>query len=235
MIQQYLKNVIEAALLAAGRSLSYEELGQLFDEKERPDSAALHDAVRALEEDYAGRAIELRETASGVRIQVRREFNNELSRLWPERTQRYSRALLETLALIAYRQPITRAEIEAVRGVAVNPNITRTLMERNWVRVVGTRDLPGRPELLGTTRDFLDYFGLKSLDELPPLEELKSFGEIDPQLALPVAAPQTEVHALAAVAAVDGEDDADEEPAVTAGAAGEGLVAQGSGGDVRSA
>jgi segregation and condensation protein B len=190
MIQQYIKNVVEAALLAAGRSLSYDELGQLFEDGERPDNAALRDAVRALEEDYAGRAMELRETASGVRVQVRREFNNELARLWPERTQRYSRALLETLALIAYRQPITRAEIEAVRGVAVNPNITRTLMERNWVRVVGTRDLPGRPELLGTTRDFLDYFGLRSLDELPPLEELKSFGEMDPQLALPVADPQ---------------------------------------------
>lgn len=192
MSQDHIKNVIEAALLAAGRSLSYEELGQLFDERERPELAALQEGVRALEADYTGRALELRETASGLRVQVRREFNNELARLWPERTQRYSRALLETLALIAYRQPITRAEIEAVRGVAVNPNITRTLMERNWVRVVGTRDLPGRPELLGTTREFLDYFGLKTLDELPPLEDLKSFGEVDPQLVLPVAGPQTE-------------------------------------------
>jgi segregation and condensation protein B len=158
---------------------------------------------------------------------VRREFNNELARLWPERTQRYSRALLETLALIAYRQPITRAEIEAVRGVAVNPNITRTLMERNWVRVVGTRDLPGRPELLGTTRELLDYFGLKSLDELPPLAELKSFGEMDPQLALPVAEPQIEA-AAAGVAADDGDgDDDDEEPPAAASAAGEGLVACG--------
>jgi segregation and condensation protein B len=192
MSQDHIKNVIEAALLAAGRSLSYEELGQLFDERERPELAALKEGVSALEADYVGRALELRETASGLRVQVRREFNNELARLWPERTQRYSRALLETLALIAYRQPITRAEIEAVRGVAVNPNITRTLMERNWVRVVGTRDLPGRPELLGTTREFLDYFGLKTLDDLPPLEDLKSFGDIDPQLVLPVAGPQTE-------------------------------------------
>ncbi len=233
MIEQYIKNVIEAALLAAGRSLSYEELGQLFGDSERPDSAALRGAVRALDEDYAGRAMELRETASGVRIQVRREFNNELARLWPERTQRYSRALLETLALIAYRQPITRAEIEAVRGVAVNPNITRTLMERNWVRVVGTRDLPGRPELLGTTREFLDYFGLKSLDELPPLEELKSFGEMDPQLALPVTEPQIEA-APAAVSADDGDEDEDQEPPAAASAAGEGLVAQGLGGGARS-
>ncbi len=186
MNEMYLKNVIEAALLAAGKSLSFAELGQLFEDADRPGVDEMRTAVAALNEDYAGRAMEIRETASGVRIQVRREFANEVARLWPERPQRYSRALLETLALIAYRQPITRAEIEAVRGVAVNPNITRTLFERNWVRVVGTRDLPGRPELLGTTREFLDYFGLQSLDELPPLAELQSLAESDPQLALPV-------------------------------------------------
>ena len=117
---------------------------------------------------------------------MRRQYAVAVARLWPERPQRYSRALLETLALIAYRQPITRAEIEAVRGVAVNPNIIRTLLERQWIRVVGHRDLPGRPELLGTTRDFLDYFGLKSLDDLPPLAQLRSLGEIDPQFELPV-------------------------------------------------
>jgi segregation and condensation protein B len=187
MNEQYLKNVLEAALLAAGKSLSFGELGQLFQDADRPPVSELRTAIRALDEDYAGRAMEIKETASGVRIQVRREFANEVARLWPERTQRYSRALLETLALIAYRQPITRAEIEAVRGVTVNPNITRTLLERNWIRVVGTRDLPGRPELLGTTREFLDYFGLQSLDELPPLAELQSFGDLDPQLSLPVA------------------------------------------------
>jgi len=126
-----------------------------------------------------------------VRVQVRRELAGEISRLWPERPARYSRALLETLALIAYRQPITRGEIEAVRGVAVNPNIVKTLLERNWVRVVGTRDVPGRPELLGTTRDFLDYFGLKSLDELPPLSELKAVGDINLQLDLQGAARQS--------------------------------------------
>jgi segregation and condensation protein B len=118
---------------------------------------------------------------------VRRSYAGIVARLWPERPQRYSRALLETLALIAYRQPITRAEIESVRGVTVNPNITKTLLERQWIRVVGHRDLPGRPELLGTTRDFLEYFGLKSLDELPALTELHSLGELDPQLDLPVA------------------------------------------------
>jgi segregation and condensation protein B len=129
--------------------------------------------------------VELIETAQGFRFQVRREFAEQVSRLWPERPPRYSRALLETLALIAYRQPLTRAEIESVRGVAVNPNIVKTLFERNWIRVVGHRELPGRPELLGTTRDFLDYFGLKSLEQLPPLAELKSLEDLNPQLALP--------------------------------------------------
>ncbi len=180
----YVKNVVEAALLAAGRPLQVNELAQLFDEFARPTPAEIRAALDALQADYAERGIEVKETASGFRIQVRRELANEISRLWPERPPRYSRALLETLALIAYRQPITRAEIEAVRGVAVNPNIIKTLIERNWVRVVGTRDVPGRPELLGTTREFLDYFGLKSLDELPPLSELKAMGDVNLQLPL---------------------------------------------------
>jgi segregation and condensation protein B len=181
------RNIIEAALLAAGKSLTLNELALLFEEHERPDASAMGAALESLSADYAGRAIELKETGSGWRIQVRRAYGATIARLWPERPQRYSRALLETLALIAYRQPITRAEIEAVRGVAVNPGITRTLLERQWIRVVGHRDLPGRPELLGTTREFLEYFGLRSLDELPPLSELRSLGELDPQLDLPVA------------------------------------------------
>jgi segregation and condensation protein B len=185
MNEHYLRNVIEAALLAAGRPVQVTELLQLFDEGARPAIEQVRAAIDALEAEYAGRGIELKETAGGVRIQVRRELASEVSRLWPERPARYSRALLETLALIAYRQPITRGEIEAVRGVAVNPNIVRTLLERNWVRVVGHRDVPGRPELLGTTRDFLDYFGLKSLDELPPLAELKVAADIRLQLDLP--------------------------------------------------
>jgi segregation and condensation protein B len=197
MNEQYIKNVVEAGLLAAGRSLGLEELAALFGETDRPGTAAIRDTLAALEQDYAARALELKETASGVRIQVRREFAGEVSRLWPERPQRYSRALLETLALIAYRQPITRAEIEAVRGVAVNPNIIRTLLERNWVRVVGHRELPGRPELLGTTREFLDYFGLRSVGELPPLAELRRLDEIDPQLALPVGSEGTTAASLA--------------------------------------
>jgi segregation and condensation protein B len=184
MNEHYLRNVIEATLLAAGRPVQPAELIQLFDENARPSSEQLRAAIDALAAEYGERGIELKETASGVRIQVRRELAAEVSRLWPERPARYSRALLETLALIAYRQPITRGEIEAVRGVAVNPNIVKTLLERNWVRVVGHRDVPGRPELLGTTREFLDYFGLKSLDELPPLSELKAVGDFNLQLAL---------------------------------------------------
>jgi segregation and condensation protein B len=184
MNESYIKNVIEAALLAAGRSLTVAEIIELFDEASRPSASAIKAALTSLEEDYGGRGIEVKETANGYRIQVRRALANEISRLWPERPPRYSRALLETLALIAYRQPITRAEIEAVRGVAVNPNIVKTLLERNWVRVVGQRDVPGRPELLGTTKDFLDYFGLRNLDELPPLAELKAMGDVNLQLDL---------------------------------------------------
>jgi len=184
MNETFIKNVIEAALLAAGRALTIAEIGQLFDDLNRPGTAEIRAALEALAADYTGRGIEVKETANGFRIQVRRDLANEISRLWPERPPKYSRALLETLALIAYRQPITRAEIEAVRGVAVNPNIIKTVLERNWVKVVGLRDVPGRPELLGTTKDFLDYFGLRSLDELPPLSELKAMGDVNLQLDL---------------------------------------------------
>lgn len=214
MNDSYLRNVIEAALLAAGKPLSVGELGQLFPESARPGAAELRAAIAALEAGYADRGIELKETANGWRVQVRREYAPEISRLWPERPQRYSRALLETLALIAYRQPITRAEIEAVRGVAVNPNIVRTLLERNWVRVVGHRDVPGRPELLGTTREFLDYFGLKSLDQLPTLGELIAMTELSPQLDLPVSDDADEATVAAGAGIPDTAADAllDEEP-----------------------
>ena len=187
MNEFYTRNVLEAALLAAGKPLTVAELGQLFDEGNRPKVDDIRATLDALAAEYSNRGLEVKETAAGFRIQVRREFASEISRLWPERPARYSRALLETLALIAYRQPITRAEIEAVRGVAVNPNIVKTVIERNWVRVVGHRDVPGRPELLGTTREFLDYFGLRSLDELPPLAELKAMGDYNLQLELPNA------------------------------------------------
>jgi len=182
-----LKNIIEAALLAGGRPLDLTALAELFEEPARPSRDEIRAALASLAADYAQRGVELKETATGFRIQVRPALAAVISKLWPERPRRYSRALLETLALIAYRQPVTRGEIESVRGVAVNPDIVKTLLERNWVRVVGVRDVPGRPELLGTTREFLDYFGLKSLDELPPLAELKAMTDLKLQLNLPGA------------------------------------------------
>jgi segregation and condensation protein B len=187
MTDAYLKNVIEAALLAAGRPVPVSELQQIFDEHARPTPKELRAILETLSADYEGRGVAIKETANGFRFQVRTEFAQEVSRLWPDRPKKYSRALLETLALIAYRQPITRAEIEHVRGVAVNPEIVKTLMERNWVRVVGHRDVPGHPELLGTTPEFLDYFSLKSIEDLPPLAELKSLSDLNLQLPLPVS------------------------------------------------
>jgi segregation and condensation protein B len=189
MAMDNLKNVVEAALLAAGRPLEVDQILELFEEYERPAASDVKDALAALAADYDGRALELAEVASGWRVQVRAAYSAPVSRLWQERPTKYSRALLETLALIAYRQPITRAEIEDVRGVTVNPNIIKTLTERNWVRVVGHREVPGRPELLGTTHDFLDYFGLKSLDQLPTLAELKDMDDVGVQLELPEAVP----------------------------------------------
>ena len=177
-----LKGIIEAALLAYGQPLGIEQLREMFDEFERPDATQVRKALVALADECEGRPMELVEVASGFRLQVRREFSSRLSRLWQERPTRYSRALLETLALIAYRQPITRGEIENVRGVTVNPNIIRTLTERGWIRVVGHREVPGHPELLGTTKDFLDYFGLKSLDELPSLAALRDMDDVGIQL-----------------------------------------------------
>ncbi len=194
-----IKYVVEAALLAAGRPLSLDRLGELFGRRGAPDRDALRAALASLAEDYAERGIEIKEVASGFRIQVRSRMNDWLMPLWEERAPRYSRALLETLALIAYRQPITRGEIEEVRGVAVTTNIVRTLLERNWVRVVGHRDVPGRPAMFGTTREFLDYFGLKKLDDLPPLSEIAELVDVAPELGLPEASPQVDlVEALGA-------------------------------------
>jgi segregation and condensation protein B len=180
-----LRNVCEAALLAAGRPLTVEQIAELFDEAERPGAQQIRMALEALADDYAGRGIELREVATGFRVQVRPQSASIVARLWQERPAKYSRALLETLALIAYRQPITRGEIEDIRGVAVNPNIIRTLQERGWIRTVGYREVPGRPELLGTTREFLDYFGLKSLDNLPTLAQLRDVENLGVQLEFP--------------------------------------------------
>jgi segregation and condensation protein B len=183
MDQDATKHILEAALLAANASLTFDRLVELFTARGVDvDRKALRDALGALAQDYAGREIELKETASGYRIQVKASARDWLQPLFEERAPRYTRALLETLALVAYRQPITRAEIEEVRGVAVSSNIVRTLMERGWVRVVGHRDVPGKPAMLGTTREFLDYFGLKRLDDLPPLSELRELGpDDDPQ------------------------------------------------------
>jgi segregation and condensation protein B len=184
-----LKTIVEAALLAAGRPLELDALAALFDEGAQPDHAALRAALAELEQDYAGRGVEVREVGSGWRIQVRASYSPWVSRLWEEKPGRYSRALMETLAIIAYRQPITRGEIEDIRGVQVSTNIVKTLLEREWVRVVGQRDVPGRPSLYATTRQFLDYFGLRSLDDLPALAEIRDLVSIDGELDL---APEDE-------------------------------------------
>lgn len=185
MADMKLEYLIEATLLAAGRPVTVQQLLELFDERERPSIDQVRDALANLASQYADRGIELLEVASGWRVQVRSRYVDAVSRLWQERPSRYSRALLETLALIAYRQPITRGEIEEIRGVTVSSTIMRTLQERNWIRVVGHREVPGRPELLGTTREFLDYFGLKGLDALPSLAELRDVESIGLQLELP--------------------------------------------------
>jgi len=185
---ELLKRIVEAALLASSTPLSLPQLFTLFAEDEQPNHDDLARALAELARDSEGRGIELKEVASGFRYQVRAEVNPWVSRLWTERQTRYSRAQLETLALIAYRQPITRGEIENIRGVAVSSNIVKTLEEREWIRTVGHRDVPGKPELFGTTRAFLDYFNLKSLDELPPLAEIRDLQDFEPQLGLaPVA------------------------------------------------
>ena len=169
-----LKQIVEAALVAAGGPLTLDQLLALFLDDERPSRAELLAVIAALQEDYADRGLEIVEVAGGWRTQVRASIAPWVARLWDERPPRYSRALLETLSLIAYRQPITRGEIEEIRGVAVSTQIVKTLTEREWIRVVGHRDVPGRPALFATTRKFLDYFGLRSLNELPTLAEIRS-------------------------------------------------------------
>jgi segregation and condensation protein B len=212
MNEQDLKYTVEATLLAAGRPVTTAQLLDLFEERERPTQEEMLAALGLLAADYELRGIELIEVASGWRIQVRPRCVDVVSRLWQERASKYSRALLETLALIAYRQPITRSEIEEIRGVSISSTIMRTIQERNWIRVVGHREVPGRPELLGTTREFLDYFGLKSLDQLPTLAELRDLENIGVQLELPGG--DAPVEAVAAEATVESGEDAAE--AVTA-------------------
>jgi segregation and condensation protein B len=231
MNHEYVKNVVEAALLAAGRPLTLDELTGVFDERDGSIADAVKAAVAALGQEYESRGIELSEVASGYRIQIRAAVAQPVSRLWQERPAKYSRALLETLALIAYRQPITRGEIEQIRGVAVNPNIIKTLHERNWIRVVGHRDVPGKPELLGTTREFLDYFSLKKLDDLPTLAQLKELEDLRVQLTLPGAEPTVLTDpsdALGSGVEVEVAADDEDEPGVESAAPRtHGLVASG--------
>ena len=180
-----IKHFVEAALLAAGRPLSIDKLQNLFDGRMAPDKSEIRAAIATLQEEYEPRGIVIGEVASGFRLQIKSAMADRLQKLWEEKPPRYSRALFETLALVAYRQPITRGEIEEVRGVTVSSNIIRTLMERDWVRVVGHRDVPGRPEMFGTTKIFLDYFGLKRLEDLPPLADLADWESLRVQLNLP--------------------------------------------------
>jgi len=180
--QDFLKRVIEAALLASPQPLSVQQISGLFHDEERPLPGSIEAALEALKAEAATRGVELVEVASGFRFQVQADVHQYVARLWTERQVKYTRATLETLALIAYRQPITRGEIEQIRGVSVNANTIKMLEEREWIRVIGHRDVPGKPELFGTTRSFLDYFGLKNLDDLPSLSELKEIPELEPQL-----------------------------------------------------
>ncbi|WP_288376163.1 SMC-Scp complex subunit ScpB [uncultured Pseudomonas sp.] len=207
-----LASLIEAFLLASGKPQSLERLFELFEEAERPAPAVFKKALEVLGKSCNGRAFELKEVASGYRLQIREDFAPWVGRLWEERPQRYSRALLETMALIAYRQPITRGEIEDVRGVAVNSNIIKTLMEREWIRIVGYREVPGRPAMFATTKAFLDHFNLKSLDELPPLAELREM-ELEPVLDdLDDAPVPAHLQALADASLGEGELEGEGEP-----------------------
>ncbi|MDO6424203.1 SMC-Scp complex subunit ScpB [Saccharophagus degradans] len=212
-----LQNIIEGAILAAGEALSIDRILSLFDENEQPEKDDIKQALLAIQEKNAGRGFELVEVASGWRFQVVEDIAMWVNRLWDEKPQKYSRALLETLALVAYRQPITRGDIEDVRGVAVSSHIIKTLVEREWVKVVGHRDVPGRPALYATTRQFLDYFNLKSLDELPTLGELKDIDGLNEDLAFEEAVEASKTEDLAESDAQ--EQAADEAQQAAAGAA----------------
>jgi len=185
-----LVQIIEGALLAAGRPLTVAQLAELFEEHARPENTAIREALTEVAARCEGRGFELQEVASGFRYQVRQSLSPWVGRLWHERPQKYSRALLETLALIAYRQPITRGEIEEIRGVAVSTNIIKTLHEREWIRVVGHRDVPGRPSMYATTRQFLDYFNLKTLDQLPSLAEIRDLETLNVELGFSDPLPE---------------------------------------------
>ena len=202
MSETGLVQILEGALLAAGKALTVAQMAELFEEHERPENAAIRDAMKEIAERCENRGFELVEVASGFRFQVRQALSPWVARLWQERPARYSRALLETLALIAYRQPITRGEIEEIRGVAVSSNIIKTLHEREWIRVVGHRDVPGRPAMYATTRQFLDYFNLKNLDQLPALAEIRDLDTLNAELGFTEPLPED----AAKPAEADGEN-----------------------------
>lgn len=187
MNSDLIKKILEGALMAAGKSLDINHLERLFEDEERPPRDQLRAAIEEIDADCRDRGFELKQTASGYRFQVSQELATWVNRLWEEKPKRYSRAMLETLSLIAYRQPLTRGDIELVRGVAVSSEIIKTLQEREWIRVVGYRDVPGKPALFATTKQFLDYFNLKSLDDLPALGEIRDLTDLDPALELSLA------------------------------------------------
>ena len=187
------KQIIEGLLLAAGKPLPLNKIAEVFDDRERPEPDVLRAALKEIEADCENRGFELKHVSSGYRFQVKQRYGEWVGKLWEEKPQRYSRALLETISIIAYRQPITRGEIEKIRGVAVSTNIIRTLMERDWVRVVGHRDVPGRPAMYATSKEFLDYFNLRSLEELPTLAEVKELDDLEPELQLEDDAPESRI------------------------------------------
>lgn len=203
--QNFIGRVVEAAIMAAPQPLSITQIYALFPDDEPAPVGSVERAISELQQACDERGVELIEVASGFRFQVKNEVHNWVARLWTERQSKYTRATLETLALIAYRQPITRGEIEQIRGVAVNAQMVKALEDREWIRVVGHRDVPGKPALFGTTKGFLDYFGLKSLDALPPLAELKEIPELDPQL------PFDRVPQVASAAMINAEENSEEE------------------------
>jgi segregation and condensation protein B len=192
-VDNKVKMIVEGLLLAAGRPLTLENIGQVFSEEERPDKAELQQVMDSIALSCGDRGFELKEVASGFRFQVKQELSEWVAKLWEERPPKYTRALLETLALVAYRQPITRGDIEEIRGVGVSSNIIRTLLDREWIRVVGHRDVPGRPAMFATTKQFLDYFNLKSLQELPPLAEIKDLAETAKEFNLEDALTESRV------------------------------------------
>ncbi len=183
-VDNKVKMIVEGCLLAAGRPLTLDNIIAVFERSEQPDRNELKQVMQAISEDCNDRGFELKQVASGYRFQVKQDLSEWVAKLWEERPPRYTRALLETLALVAYRQPITRGDIEEIRGVAVSANIIRTLLDREWIRVVGHRDVPGRPAMFATTKQFLDYFNLKSLQELPPLSEIKKLSQTEEELDL---------------------------------------------------